>query len=141
MLHPDFPVVDGQYRITNEWLITLNQPHNRRVEDGSLVLWRPGVTVWINIWNNDDNETIEEIIKWISSGSDPKAFDVESIVKEGLTKYSYRLNEKENNKLTLTYNGYIITNDSYVQITVYFNLDNDAKVAKSIIDSLEYVQP
>ena len=35
-LQPEYPVVDGTYQMTKEWSIKLSEPHNRRIEDGSL---------------------------------------------------------------------------------------------------------
>jgi len=60
VLHPDYPVVEGRYNLTNDWSLILDEAHNRRVEDGSLVLWRPSFTVWLNIWNNDKDSSKEE---------------------------------------------------------------------------------
>lgn len=40
-LHPDFPVVEGLYRLTRDWELELPEKFNRRIEDGNMVLWRP----------------------------------------------------------------------------------------------------
>lgn len=141
VLHPDFPVVEGKYQMTPEWFITLGQAHNRRVDEGSLVLWRPGLTIWVNVWGNDNNESIEERLKWITAESSPNAFEINSATKGNVHAYSYRLNETENSKVTYSYNGYILVNDSHVQVSVYFDLESEASEAKSIIKSVEYVQP
>ena len=55
-LHPDFPVIEGRYKMTEVWGISLDQKHNRRVEKGSLVIWRPGFTIWINVWSLKEGE-------------------------------------------------------------------------------------
>ena len=34
-LHPEFPIVDGDIQLTSDWLLSLDQPRNRRTEDGS----------------------------------------------------------------------------------------------------------
>ena len=141
VLHPDFPVIEGKYQMTAEWFITLGQEHNRRVDEGSLVLWRPGLTIWINIWGNDNNESIEERLKWISAESSPNAFEVNSKNKGSTHAFSYRLNETENGKVTRSYNGYFLANDSHVQVSVYFDSESESNKAKSIIESVEYVQP
>ncbi len=127
--------------MTQEWFITLGQKHNRRVEEGSLVLWRPGLTLWINVWGNDNNESIEERLKWISAESSPEAFGVNSVTKDNTYEFSYRLNEAENGKVTYSYNGYVLANDSYVQISVYFDSESESSEAKSIIESVKYVFP
>jgi hypothetical protein len=141
MLHPDFPVVKGKYQMTPEWSLTLGQEHNRRVDEGSLVLWRPDFTVWINIWGNDNNESIEERLKWITAESSPNAFDVNSVTKGSAHAFLYRLNETGNGKVTFSYNGYILANDSHVQVSVYFDSESEVSEAKSIIESIEYAQP
>ncbi len=141
MSHPDFPLVEGKYQMTQEWFITLDQKHKQRVDEGSLVLWRPGFTIWINVWGNDNDESIAERLKWISAESSSEAFEVNSTKKENTYEYSYRLNEIENGRTTYSYNGYILSNDSYVQITVYFDSENESSRAKSIIESVKYVQP
>ena len=53
-LHPDFPVAEDNYQMTDEWSLTLPLPFNRRFEEGSLVIWRPRLTFWINVWGNDN---------------------------------------------------------------------------------------
>ena len=140
VLHPDFPVVKGQYQMTPEWAITLDQPHNRRVEDGSLVLWRPGFTVWINVWGNDNNESIKARLKWITADSSPNAYEIKSQSLDFGHRYTYRLNETENDNVTYTYNGFVLGLDSHVQATVYFDSEGDLKEAKSVVESIEYAQ-
>lgn len=141
VLHPDFPVVEGKYQMTPEWYVTLSQPHNRRVDDGSLVLWRPGLTTWVNVWGNDNNESVDERLEWISSESSPKAFKENTVARGDVVTYSYRLNESRNGTLTYSYNAYVLANDSHVQISVYFDSESELKEAKSVIESVEHVQP
>jgi hypothetical protein len=64
MLHPDFPVVEGRYQITSDWAVTLPQQFNRRIEEDSMVCWRPSVTVWTVVWNNNNNESQQERLEW-----------------------------------------------------------------------------
>jgi len=39
-------------RITQNWSVDIDDSFNRRVDDGSLVFWKPGLTAWINCWGN-----------------------------------------------------------------------------------------
>lgn len=52
-LNPEMPVVKGPYQMTREWRFSLPAAMHQRVEDGRLVFWRAGLTVWITIWEND----------------------------------------------------------------------------------------
>jgi hypothetical protein len=46
----------------------------RRIEDGSLVLWRPGLTVWLVAWNNDHAETQAKRLAKIKRSASPNRF-------------------------------------------------------------------
>lgn len=141
MLHPDFPVIKNKYQMTSEWNINLEQPYNRRIEEGSLVIWRPGLTIWVNVWNNDNNETVKERLKWIISESSPEAFEVTSHEKGMIYIHGYRLNEKSNGEVSYSYNSYVLSENAHVQLSVYFDSEDSFKIAKSLVDSIEYVQP
>ncbi len=141
MLHPDFPVIENKYQMTSEWSINLEQPYNRRIEEGSLVIWRPGLTIWVNIWNNDNNETIKERLKWIISESSPEAFEVTSYEKGTSYVHAYRLNEKNNGETSYSYNSYVLSENAHVQLSIYFDSESDFEIAKSLVDSIEHVQP
>ena len=40
-----FPLVEGEHRLTATWSMYLPEQFARRIEDGSLVLWLPGLTI------------------------------------------------------------------------------------------------
>ena len=67
-LNPDFPVVTGDYLLTQGWRVQLPVPFNRRIEDGSLVLWRPDLTCWINIWHNDRQASVDTLLEEATRG-------------------------------------------------------------------------
>jgi hypothetical protein len=90
-LHPDFPVIEGDYRITREWSVTLPIPFNRRIEEGSLVLWRPQLTFWINVWGNDNNEGAANRIDWILSEASPDRRNEKVERGDGILRLTYEL--------------------------------------------------
>lgn len=94
MLHPDFPVVEGRYQMTKEWSVTLPGKFNRRIEDGDLVIWRPGMTMWVAVWGNDKNENKESRLKRMRADISPQAFDVETSNTSNVLRLSYRLKER-----------------------------------------------
>jgi hypothetical protein len=57
LLHPKFPIVEGHYQLTEEWSVDLPEAFNRRIEEGQMVIWRSGFTIWMAIWNNDKNQS------------------------------------------------------------------------------------
>jgi hypothetical protein len=139
MLHPDFPVVEGRYLITSEWAVKLPQQFNQRFEDDALVLWRPGITAWIVVWNNDNHKTQPQRLEWLRSDISPDAFDVESVPDGDVTRFSYRLNERRDDETVYALYGFVIGDNSHVQIAIYFDNEADLKTARVIITGLEEV--
>jgi hypothetical protein len=87
-LNPNYPVVEGRYPLTKDWSIVLPGPFNRRIEDGELCIWRPGFTVWLVAWNNDDEESAAERLSWLRETSSPDAFGVIEEESNGLARLS-----------------------------------------------------
>ena len=85
MLNPDFPVVEDKYQMTEEWSITLPGKFNRRVEDGGLVIWRPGFTIRVSALNSDKNQSKEDRLARLREGISSGAFDVEQAEQSWLS--------------------------------------------------------
>ena len=135
-LHPDYPVVEGQYQMTKDWTVELPSKFNRRIEDGDLVLWKPGFTIWATAWNNDKSESQEERLDWIRSDSSTKAFDVSSDSEEGIVRYSYRLEEEEDERQPAFY-GFAIGTQGHIQMAIYFDSADAIDEASAIFRSLK----
>lgn len=137
MLHPDFPVVEGRYQMTSDWAVTLPQQFNRRVEDGSLVFWRSGITVWIIVWGNDKEESQEERLEWLRGDTSPHAFDDESATDGDTTRYSYRLTERRDEGVVHALYAFAIGVEGHVQMAIYCDEESDLETARVIYWSLD----
>ena len=137
MLHPDFPVVEGRYQMTRDWAVTLPQQFNRRIEDGSLVFWRPGITAWTVVWGNDKNESQQELLQWLRGDSSSDAFDAESSTDGDITRYSYRLIERQDDGVVHALYCFVIGSDGHVQMAIYFDDEADLETARTIYRSLD----
>ena len=140
-LHPDFPVVTDTYQLTKEWSIDLPSPHNRRIEDDSLVLWQPGRTAWIIVWGNDHNESIEEKASWLKKDISANSYDLKEEISAKIYLIGYRLKEAESEKITYSYNGFAISNTGHVQISIYFDSEQDYREAENMLFSLTSSAP
>lgn len=136
MLHPDFPVVEGRYQMTREWSVTLPEKFNRRIEDGDLVIWRPGMTMWVAVWGNDNNESKESRLKRIQADISPQAFDVEISKTSGLLRLGYRLKEGNEQGAVPAYYCFAVGDSGHVQTAIYLDNENDVKSAQAICGSL-----
>jgi hypothetical protein len=138
-LHPDYPVVEGQYEMTAEWIIAPPMPFNRRFEDKSLVIWRPGITAWINIWDNPKGESVEIRLEALKSRRSPEAFSEKESRRQGVTHYSYRLNEEGDDKRVAALCAFAFSDVGHVQISIYFDREADLSVGEALYKSIESV--
>lgn len=136
MLHPDFPIVEGRYQMTENWAITLPCQFNRRIEDGSLVFWRPGITVWLIAWGNDKGETKDERLKWLTEDIAPEAFEQETLQEPDLIRIAYRLTEEQENGSVNSLNSFAIGSAGHIQMSVYFDAESELPIARQLWLSL-----
>jgi hypothetical protein len=133
---PGFPLVQGDYMLTTSWSIHLTAQFARRVENGSLVLWRPGLTIWLAAWGNDSCQTQAERLAWIKDEASPDRFDVRESAGRGITRFSYRLRDENEDGPVESLNGYVIGDDGHLQLSVYFDDEADAVEAQQLVDSV-----
>ena len=136
-LHPKFPVVEGRYQITKDWTVELPGQFNRRLEDESLVIWRPGFTIWTTVWNNDHDETPEQRLSWIQAESNPDAHSQETENDGGLIRYAYRLQEESDDERRPAFYCFAIGQGGHIQMAIYFDREDDLATAKRIWLSLK----
>jgi hypothetical protein len=113
--------------MTNEWSITLGQPMNRRFEDDSLVLWRPGLTAWITVWGNPKLESPTIRLGKLKQMSAPARYDDKEWTNGDLIYYTYRLQEGPDDGKPAALYGDVIGIAGHIQIAVYF--DDEASLA------------
>jgi hypothetical protein len=138
-LHPDYPVVSGDFVLIKGWRIDLPEKFNRRVEDGSLVLWRPDLTFWINVWNNDHQRSIEELLQKILLDVSPARSDEQIERVGGVSRLTYELAEQDLGREQPGYrsiNGYVISDEGYVQISAYYDTPQARNLGYRIIHVL-----
>jgi len=135
-LHPDFPVVHGEYQMTSDWAINLPIEFNRRVEDGSLVLWRPGFTIWIDARNNDLDRSTDEQLDWLKTLISKDAFDIKESNDNDMKLLTYRLSESMGDDRVPALHCFAVSSSGYVSLAIYFDKEVDLKIALSIAKGL-----
>ncbi len=132
MLNPNFPVVSGRYQMTKEWSIELPGEFNRRFEEGDLVIWRPGLTIWIAVWGNENGQSARARLNEVKATMSPEAFDMDESEDSGVLRFSYRLNEESEDKRVPALYGFAFGETGQVEMGIYFDHEIDAKMAKQI---------
>lgn len=135
-LHPDFPIVKGNYQMTKSWSVNLPTQFNQRIEDGDLVLWRPGFTIWATVWNNDESESQQERLKSIQDDSSPGAFGEITEISDRISRYAYRLREDSEDNREPAFYGFAIGARGHVQMAIYFDSPDDLAEAEEIWRSI-----
>lgn len=123
-LHPDYPIVTGNYKMTDEWAVTLPVDFNRRIEDGSLVLWRPALTFWVTIWGNDKGTSEENRLASILETASDLRGEQQIERTDNLVLLTYELPEEDRSRQNSVYksiSGYVIASIGHVQISAYFD--------------------
>jgi len=141
VLHPEFPVVEGKYQMTEEWSIILPGKFNRRIENGDLVIWRPGFTIWVSALNNDKNESKEDRLARLREDVSSDAFDVEDVSEEGVLHLRYRLNEESEDRRIAAFYGFVVGVNGHIQLGIYFDDEGDLEKAKQIWLSVKEAEP
>src|SRR5262245_31429443 len=130
---PGFPLVEGDYALTESWSIHLPQKFARRVEDDCLVLWRPGLTVWLSAWGNDKNESQAKRLKRIKKDASLGRFAEFESQSGDLTRYMYRLLDEESPEGLY---AFILNDDGHLQMAVYFDDPADEAAARALAESV-----
>ena len=120
-LHPDSPVIEGFYQMTENWSVTLPSSYNRRIEDESMVIWRPGFTIWTQIYGNDDGRSNDEVVAQLQAESSPDAFDSLTETDNNVLRFSYRLNESGDDDRVAAFYCFSVSESGYVMMAIYFD--------------------
>lgn len=131
-LHPHFPVFEGFCPIDAAWSILLPMRLNRRVEDGSLVIWRPGFTIWASLREEDNEASKEARLASIEASKTEGAYDIVRENSDGVLRYAYRLEESRSDAAQPSLNAFAVTDHEYLQFGIYFDSESDVEPANSI---------
>ena len=136
----EFPLVEGEYQMTRAWSIALPGAFQRRFEDNSLVLWRPGVTARINVWGNDNEEPPHVRLGYVQKDRSEDAFDVVTESHGHMLRYAYRLHEPSDDRRHASFCCFAFGASGHVQMAVYFDDEADLVVAQSLWRGLREAQ-
>jgi hypothetical protein len=132
----DFPLVTGEYRMTKTWSISLPEEYRCRFEDDSLVIWRPGITMWISAWGMQDGETPASTLASIKSDTNYPPAEVLELQHPTCLCYGRFYHETDNadgepdDRWTLT--TFTIGQSGQVMMSVYFDEKSDLEKAKQL---------
>lgn len=121
-------------KLNERWTIGIDASFQKREENGSLVYWRPGSTIWIDVWNTSigRGEAVEGM-KQQASADRKELYEQDDGT---ILRYGYSLVEQQGASRRYAIYGLTATQGELVQMAVYVDRPEDqawaAKVAQSL---------
>ncbi|MFC9897854.1 hypothetical protein ACFVMC_29545 [Nocardia sp. NPDC127579] len=137
---PDYPLVEGEHMMTDSWSVRLPAQFCRRIEDGALVLWRPGVTAW-TVVHGSGGRPLSDRLQRVKQIASTERFEEDEYRDGGLTYYRYRLRDaNEDGDIDALY-VFAFTETQHIQLAIYFDGPDDEVLARRIATGLIYTGP
>jgi hypothetical protein len=138
---PGFPLVEGDHALSRTWSIHLPEPFARRLEEKSLVLWRPGLTMWLTAWNNDRGESQAKRLAWLKGVASKDRYAEQEAKVNNVTRYSYRLRDENEDGPVESLYGFVINDEGHLQMAIYFDDPADEAKARQLVDRVTGTLP
>lgn len=133
---PGYRLVEGRHRLTQEWSLFLPAQFARRIQAGSLVLWRPALTLWIDAWKNDHHQSQADRLADTKQIMSAASRIVRETVAGGVTRFAYRLLDDSDDGPVESLNVQVIADHGHLQMGIYFDDPADEATALAIADSV-----
>lgn len=134
---PGFPVVEGAHQLTERWSIWLPERFARRIEEDQMVLWRPGLTIWLSAWHNDAGETLDGRLADLKLRCSPERFGELEHRDGKLLRYSYRLREaSDDDGAVESLYAYVIAEQGHLEMAIYFDDPADEALARRLAEQV-----
>jgi hypothetical protein len=124
-------VVQGPVLLADGWEAQLPAPFRMRSESGDLVLWRPGLTFWLNCVR-DSRSTIERLNELRGSIS-LQATQVRTDERGGFFWLSYRL--QEDSDVAALY-AFVLSARGHLTLAAYFDREQELVAARAVLDGI-----
>lgn len=134
---PSFPLVRGEYQMTENWHVTLPEEFAKRFEKGEfgtdLVLWRPSITCWITVYGQKKDETPEATYAWRKARVSKDAVEVFEFRDTKPLRLAYLTRETPKDAPERwALQTFTFGTSGHVLMAIYFDRREDLEIAKRI---------
>ena len=133
---PGVPLVEGSYLVTDNWSIQLPERFARSMEGKTMVLWRPGFTVRITVWNNDPGNSRAERLAALKRAVSKKRYAEQEAESPYLTRYSYRLRDESDDHTRSKCYQVVLSEASHLHLAFYFDEVAEVQLARTLVESV-----
>lgn len=130
------PVDRGVIQVSRNWGFSIATRMLKRFDKGSLVIWRPGFTIWLDSFNTNGvglEERISNVLKTVS----PDKTDFSEVEENGIHKIRYSLQEITDGKEQNAVYIFALSEDQEMHMAIYFDNSNDMSEIEEIWKTLE----
>jgi hypothetical protein len=136
-----FPLLIGRVGLSGEVSVHLPRAFKQRFEDRQMVLWRPGFTIWLSLWDNPRGESVEQRKAGFAAAASPDKFDEIEAAEEERLYYSYRLAEHAADNRAAAFYGFAFYDTGSLHLSMYFDREVDVELAQAILRSANDLPP
>ena len=135
-----YPTVSGDTDLTDNWGLHLPGDFMRRMERGTLVLWRSGLTLWIDAYGTEDGLPIMDRMARDVARASEGASEVSNAIAAGVGRVSYRLDEaRDDGQVVKALYTFFHGAEGQMMIAFYFDDEATAATAREIAGSVRYL--
>lgn len=115
-----YPVDAGKIVVSSAWEFRISSRMLRRIDESSLVIWKPGFTIWLNAYTPNNND-IAERVDCILQIKSAEAYGLEQEASADFTKLKYYLVENTDGKKQTSANLFGFTKENEIHMSVYYD--------------------
>lgn len=140
-MQEEYSLLVNRVELAGKWSVHLPEIFRMRDEEDGIVLWRPGFTAWVNVFDNEIEESIELRKAFVVGTADPDKSDPRESSDNGIVRYSYRLKEESDDQRAAALYAFSFAENGHLQIAFYFDSEDDATIAYQIHESANQQPP
>lgn len=137
VLNPDYPVVEGDFPLTAQWSVELPAPFNKRLEEEHLVLFRPGLRIFVGVWNNDDAQSQEARLAHVRDAASSDRYDEKTSTDGDVWLYGYRLKEADSDSPCDALYAFGLGTQGHVDLACFVDDESKLALAEQVWHSLD----
>lgn len=137
-LPPGVALADGRVLLSEDWHLELGSPFWRRREEGSLVLWRPALTLWVDVTDHEASSASEILDEQLASLSS-RVTDLRRSRRGRAVECSFR--QRSPSAPCPALRALIAGPQSYVDVHAYFDRETELATVRDIISSIDCAEP
>ncbi len=134
--------MSGACNLTEDWSLFLPEKFNRRIEDGDMVIWRPGLTFYLAAWDNDDRQTPQACRDGILREAGADRRNERQTERDDLLVLTYEQEERDARRSPSVWtalSSYTIAPIGHLQLSAYCDTDADLAVAYAVVGSVALI--